>query len=142
MLSLQIRYEYITGTTDIHETTAMQCPNGVCKTANYALAVFAKATWKFGSDTKFHPFFSLAAGGGRIRHVVSFQNTLPKQCGPNHDQTCIDTIGAGPVLFGPGGGIMYDIHERASVVLQVNSVLAVPDFTAHIDGNLGIAVAF
>jgi hypothetical protein len=142
MLSVQIRYEYITGTTDIHETVVDQCPNGVCKTANYALAVFAKATWKFGTDTKFHPFFSLAAGGGRIRHVVSFQNTLPKQCGPNHDQTCIDTIGAGPVLFGPGGGLMYDIHERASVVLQVNSVLAVPDFTAHIDGNLGIAVAF
>ena len=142
LLSVQIRYEYITGTTDIHETTTNMCPDNVCKTANYALAVFAKATWKFGTDTKFHPFFSLAAGGGRIRHVVSFQNTLPKQCGPNHDQTCIDTIGAGPVLFGPGGGIMYDIHERASVVLQVNSVLAVPDFTAHIDGNLGIAVAF
>ena len=142
MLSLQIRYEYITGTTDIHEQTANMCPNGVCKTANYALAVFAKATWKFGTDTKFHPFFSLAAGGGRIRHVVSFQTALDKVCGPNHDQTCVDTIGAGPVLFGPGGGIMYDIHERASVVLQVNSVLAVPDFTAHIDGNLGIAVGF
>ena len=64
MLSLQIRYQYITGTTDIHERRR-QCPNGVCQTANYALAAFAKATWKFGgSDSKFHPFFSLAAGGG------------------------------------------------------------------------------
>src|SRR6185436_2958535 len=33
MLSLQIRYEYITGTTDIHETTTNMCPDNVCKTA-------------------------------------------------------------------------------------------------------------
>ena len=100
--------------------------------------MFAKATWKFG-EGKFHPFFSLAAGGGRIRHVVSFKNQTAPNCGPNHNETCIDTIGAGPVLLGPGGGLMYDITERASVVLQVNSVLAFPDFTAHLDGNLGVA---
>ena len=73
----------------------------------------------------------LLAGGGRRPHPPrrQFPETgLRKNCGPNHNQTCIDTIGAGPVLFGPGGGIMYDIRERASVVLQVNSVLASPRF--------------
>ena len=90
---------------------------------------------------KFHPFFSLAAGGGRIRHVVSFQHTLPN-CGPNHNETCIDTIGAGPVLLGPGGGLMYDFTESMSARAQVNSVLAFPDFSVHIDGNLGVAFAF
>ena len=72
MLSLQVRYEYITGTTDIYETTQTECPNKVCHTANYAFAAFAKATWKYG-EKKFHPFFSLAAGGGRIRHKVRYQ---------------------------------------------------------------------
>jgi hypothetical protein len=142
MLSLQLRYEYITGTTDIYETTPRMCPDGHCHTANYAFAAFAKATWKFGGEAKFHPFFSLAAGGGRIRHVVSFSNQKYNNCGPNHNEGCIDTIGAGPVLIGPGGGLMYDINERFGALVQVNSVLAFPDFTAHVDANLGLAYAF
>jgi hypothetical protein len=141
MLSLQIRYSYITGTTDIHELMPNQCPDGVCHTANYALAVFGKATWKYG-EGKWHPFFSLAAGGGRIRHVVSFKRQMLTNCGPNRNETCIDTIGAGPVLLGPGGGIMYDLTERTSIVLQSNAVLGFPDFTAHIDGNVGVAFGF
>ena len=47
MLSLQIRYQYITGTTDIY---APQTEARVYHTANYALAAFAKATWKFGRE--------------------------------------------------------------------------------------------
>jgi hypothetical protein len=140
MLSLQMRYSYIAGGTNIHEDTPTQCPGGVCHTANYAFAMFAKATWKFG-EKKFHPFFSLAAGGGRIRHVVTF-NKMPGRCGPDQNQTCVDTIGAGPILFGPGGGLMYDLTDSISAVAQVNSVLAVPDFTAHLDWNLGVAIGF
>jgi hypothetical protein len=141
MLSLQIRYQYITGTTDIYETSTTQCPDRVCHTANYAFAAFAKATWKFGAE-KFHPFFSLAAGGGRIRHVVNFQRNLAKNCGPNHNEACIDTIGAGPVLLGPGGGLMYDFTDSLAAVVQVNSVLAFPTFSFHVDANLGVAYNF
>jgi len=136
MASLQIRYEVITGTTDIY------APNKTYHTANYALAVFGKATWKFGEGGKFHPFFSLAAGGGRIRHVVSFKNQGIANCGSSHMQGCVDTIGAGPVLLGPGGGAMYDITDTAAIVVQANSVLAFPDFTAHVDFNVGVAFAF
>jgi hypothetical protein len=140
MLSLQIRYQYITGTTDIYATN-----NRVYHTANYALAGFAKATWKFGlggSDSKFHPFFSLAAGAGRIRHVVSFKRQMLTNCGQTRTETCVDTIGAGPILAGPGGGLMYDIGDRASAVLQVNSVLGFPDFSVHFDANIGVAFGF
>jgi hypothetical protein len=52
MLSVQIRYEYITGTTDIYETTPMKCPNGICKTANYAFAGSARrpgSSWRASS---------------------------------------------------------------------------------------------
>jgi hypothetical protein len=136
MLSAQLRYQYITGTTDIH------IPGGrVYHTANYAFAAFVRATWRYGED-KFHPFFSLALGGGRIRHVVSFKTQLPKQCGANHDQECVDTIGAGPVLLGPGAGIMYDITDSAAIVLQANSVVGFPTFTVNLDANLGVAVSF
>lgn len=139
MLSVQLRYQYVSGPTDIHvmEGTGER----VYHTANYALAGFAKATWLYG-EGDFHPFFSLGAGLGRIRHVVSFENQLPAACGPNRNEVCKDTIGAGPVLLGPGAGLMYDIGDRASLVLQLNSVLGFPTFTAHLDANLGVAVNF
>jgi len=143
MLSLQLRYEYINGTTDVYELTPRQCPpDGHCHTANYAFAAFAKATWRFGGESKFHPFFSLAAGGGRIRHKVSFENQKINNCGVSHTEGCIDTIGAGPVLLGPGGGLMYDFTDRFAGVVQVNSVLAFPDFTVHVDANIGLAFGF
>jgi len=135
MLSLQIRYQYITGTTDIY------AQDRTYHTANYAFAAFAKATWRFG-DAKFHPFFSLAAGGGRIRHVVSFKRQMLMNCGASHTEVCIDTIGAGPVLLGPGGGLMYDFTDSISALVQVNSVLAFPNFSAHADFNVGMAYNF
>jgi hypothetical protein len=136
MLSLQMRYEHITGTTDIVDAN-----NKTFHTANYALAVFAKATWKYG-EGKFHPFFSLAAGGGRIRHVVSFKNQHLTNCGPMHNQDCVDTIGAGPVLLGPGAGFLYDLGEQLALVLQLNSVVGFPNFTVNLDGNIGVAFGF
>ena len=135
MLSAQLRYQYITGTTDIYDVN-----NRVYHTANYAFAAFVRATWRYGED-KFHPFFSLALGGGRIRHVVSYQRR-EKDCGQNHDQTCIDTIGAGPVLLGPGAGFMYDITDTAAIVVQANSVVGFPSFTVNLDANVGVALAF
>jgi hypothetical protein len=138
MLSLQLRYQVVTGTTPVY---APSCgSDGVCHTANYALAVFAKATWMYG-EKKLHPFFSLSAGVGRIRHVVTLDK-IPAQCGANHDQTCVDTIGAGPVLVGPGAGIMYDLTESLGLVAQLNSVLGFPDFTFNLDANVGVAYQF
>jgi hypothetical protein len=138
MLSLQLRYQVVTGTTPIY---AAGCGgDGVCHTANYAFAAFAKATWMYG-EKQLHPFFSLAAGVGRIRHVVTFTK-LTANCGPNHDQTCVDTIGAGPVLVGPGAGVMYDLTDSLGLLAQVNSVLGFPDFTANVDLNIGVAYQF
>ena len=132
MVSLQGRFQHISGTTDVYA-------NGkVYHTANYAAAGFAKATMRFGSSN-WHPFVSFAAGYGQIRHVVTF-NRL--KCGQNQNETCVDTIAAGPIALGPGGGIAMDVNERFSLLLQVNSQLAFPDFTVNLDGNLGVAMSF
>ncbi|MFL5307260.1 MAG: tetratricopeptide repeat protein [Polyangia bacterium] len=136
MLSLQLRYQFVTGTTDVHSG------GKVFHSANYAFAAFAKATWRWGEE-KIHPFFSLSAGGGQIRHVVTFGSKLiPADCGPNMNQTCIDTIAAGPILIGPGGGVTYDLTDRFAVVAQANSVLGFPNFTFNIDIDLGVAMGF
>ena len=139
MLSLQIRYQYITGTTDIYASGN----NGVYHTANYALAGFAKATWNVSAAAKQVPPV-LLAGGGRGAHPPrrQLQAADATNCGQTRTETCVDTIGAGPILVGPGGGLMYDIGDSASAVLQVNSVLGFPDFSVHFDVNIGVAFGF
>jgi len=141
MLSLQLRYQHISGTTDVFQ-------NGVDHhTANYAFAAFAKATWKFGGES-FHPFFSLAAGGGQIRHVVTLKN-VPlingvTGCGTatSMNQTCVDTIAAGPILLGPGGGLFYDLTDSLSLVAEANSVIGLPNFTFNVDIDIGVSYGF
>ena len=135
MLSVQLRYQLVTGTTDLYASS-----NRVYHAANYAFAAFAKATWRWGGDD-WHPFFSLAVGGGQIRHVVDF-GSRATGCGSNHSQNCIDTIAAGPILFGPGGGITYDLTDRLAFVAQANSVLAFSNFTFNVDINVGVAMGF
>ncbi|HEX3904538.1 MAG TPA: tetratricopeptide repeat protein [Polyangia bacterium] len=141
MLSLQLRYQVITGTIDPYDSNGHDY-----KTAHYAFAAFAKATWKLGDDEgSLHPFFSLAAGGGYIRHVVTLHpnsTQQPTQCGPMMNQACVDTIQGGPILVGPGGGIFFDLTDNVSLVGQANAVLGFWDFTFNLDINVGVAVGF
>jgi hypothetical protein len=134
MVSLQLRYQHISGTTDVFV-------NGKdYHTANYAFAAFAKATWKFGED-KLHPFFSLAVGGGQIRHVVTLKQ-LKNTCGQAMNEACVDTIAAGPILLGPGGGVFYDLTDNLSLVGEADSVIGFPNFTFNVDLNIGVAYGF
>jgi len=139
MLSVQLRYQVITGTVDPYSSTGQDF-----KTAHYAFAAFAKATWKFGDDdSDFHPFFSLMGGGGYIRHVVTLKPTrAPTKCGPMMNQDCVDTIQGGPILAGPGGGLFYDLTDDISLVGQANAVLGFWDFTFNLDINVGVAYQF
>ena len=140
MLSLQLRYQIITGTVELVDPMSGQ----VHKAANYAFAAFAKATWKLGDDEgSLHPFFSLAAGGGYIRHEVTLHPThAPTECGAMMNQACVDTIQGGPILVGPGGGIFYDLTDNLQLVGQANAALGFWDFTFNLDINVGIAYGF
>jgi len=139
MLSVQLRYQIITGTVDPYSSSGTDY-----KTAHYAFAAFAKATWKLGDDEgSFHPFFSLMGGGGYIRHVVTLHPTrAPTGCGPMMNQACVDTIQGGPILVGPGGGVFYDLTDNLSLVGQANAVLGFWDFTFNLDINVGVAYGF
>jgi hypothetical protein len=139
MLSVQLRYQFITGTVPVYDLMGNEH-----KTANYAFAAFAKATWKLGSDEgNWHPFFSLAGGGGYIRHVVTLHPTsAPQGCGQNQMQACVDTIQGGPILVGPGGGMFYDLTDNLQLVGQANAVLGFWNFTFNLDINVGVAYGF
>jgi hypothetical protein len=134
MISLQGRFQAVTGTTDVY------ADGRVYRTANYAAAGFIKATWTARRPGAAHPFFSLAAGVGQIRHVVTFDSL--KACGPTGQQVCVDTISTGPVAVGPGAGIFVDLGAHLVGVFQLDTQLTFPAYSVNLDGNLGLAVRF
>jgi hypothetical protein len=133
MLSLQGRFQLITGQTAIEANGRTHSP------VPAALAVLAKATW-FGGSGDLRPFFSAGVGGGQIRHVVTFSNL--KDCGPSGNQTCVDSVVAGPVLGQVGGGITYRLAPSVALVLSSNAQVAAPRFTLNLDVNAGVGFAF
>ena len=135
MLSVQMRYQYITGPTGHLDPVTGQ----LLHPANFALAFFAKATWMLGHGS-LHPLLSLALGGGQIRHVV--KNPAFMDCGSDMKTACIDTIAAGPVLAGAGAGIMYTLTPHVSLLAVANTQIAAPNFTFNLDANIGAAYMF
>ena len=138
MVSVQGRFELVTGTTDVYA-------NGrVYHGANYATAGFLKGTWIVGGGSTTHsttrPFFSLAAGVGQIRHVVTFDKL--DTCGASGNSACVDTIAAGPVAVGPGAGVMFDLASNVAGVVQLNTQLTFPNYSVNVDANLGVALTF
>ena len=125
MLSFQLRYEVVTGTIDpyIDQTSPTRRPNTHSGLRQGDLEAG-------GRRGELHPFFSLTAGGGTFDTSVDPASHAPTSAAPNMNQACVDTIRRGPILVGPGGGIIYDLTESLSGVLQVNAVLAFPDFAS------------
>ena len=132
MLSLQGRFQYVTGPTTI------EANNHTYQPASGATAVFVAGTWSpTEGKGKLRPFISGSVGGGRIRHVVTLSTY--KDCGPAKNETCVDTVGAGPFLAGAGGGVLYDLGQSLSLVGAINTQIGAPKFTFNIDFNAGVA---
>ena len=155
-LSLQIRYQMVSGTTPlnlkkyltpaylaVHPEDLDKCGSDyLCSTrTSSAIAVLARGTWFFGADM-FRPYFSLALGGGAIRHLVKFTSSLGKVCGKNGDQECIDTVLAGPVFAGPGAGVLIAVMPNFGFLVDLTTVIGFPKFTYNIDLNGGVALRF
>jgi tetratricopeptide (TPR) repeat protein len=139
-LSLQARFQFISGTTPERSPSASGCGgDGVCSPSKGASALFAKATWFLGSGG-LRPFVNGTIGYGQIRHVV----TLPghKDCGadPAQPVACVDTAAAGPVLLGGGGGVMVEVVRHFALTLGANALIGVSSFTAHLDFTAAVAV--
>jgi len=134
LLSGQARIQKVSGPTEYVD------PSGRSYTdAGWAFALFARATWLFGSGD-FRPFAAGGLGGGQIRHVVTFSNL--NDCGASRNQACVDTVVAGPALGEVGGGFFYRLNATLSLVLSSNLELAAPKFTANVDLDGGVAFNF
>ena len=115
--------------------------DGVCSPARAAFAGLAKASWFFLDPGRaFRPFLSASLGGGQIRHVAQAGNKT--DCGAAQNAKCLDTVAGGPFLFGAGVGFSYALSQSLAAVFAVDSLGAMPDFTAQADVNLGVSFAF
>jgi hypothetical protein len=130
MLSLAGRFQVVTGPTVVEANMRTYHP------ASYATAVFAEGTWSPALG-RLRPYVSGAVGAGKIRHVVTLSQL--KDCGPMRNETCVDTVGAGPFLAGVGGGLMYDLGASFALVGAINTQIAAPTFTFNVDLNAGLA---
>jgi tetratricopeptide (TPR) repeat protein len=143
MLSLQGRFQVVTAATEVRDAS---CPDnkdiktgvGVCAPAKGAIAILGKATWLLGPPAAFRPFFSLAAGGGEIRHLISIDGLT--DCGPNGKTQCTDTVLGGVLLLGPGAGFSYELAKSVEFIASVNSLVGLPNPTVNFDLNVGVAV--
>jgi hypothetical protein len=134
MLSLQGRFQLVTGPTELNKGGKSYEP------VPAALAVFAKASWFASASGSWRPFLSGGVGGGQIRHVVTFGNLT--DCGSTGMQKCVDSVVAGPVLAEVGAGVFYKLTSGVALVLSSNAEVAAPKFTLNLDINGGVGFAF
>ena len=135
LLSAQGRIQLVSGPTELIDPT-----NGhVYAPTNWALAVFLKASMFFGAGD-LRPFISGGLGAGQIRHVVTFGAYT--DCGATRNQTCVDSVVAGPALAQAGGGLLYKLTPTLGFEASSNMQIAEPKFTFNIDFNAGVAVSF
>jgi Tfp pilus assembly protein PilF len=140
LLSLQLRFQFVSGATTFPTTSATDCGgDGVCSPATTALALFARASF-FLAEGDFRPYVAATVGGGQIRHLATFASLT--NCGPNKNQTCVDTVAAGPVFLGGGGGFLYNLTPSFALTLGGNLLLGFTTFTFHVDVNAGVAFMF
>jgi hypothetical protein len=140
ILSLQLRFQKVSGATSFYATDATTCGTSmICAPPSFAVSGFARAHFLFDFDD-LHPFFSAAVGGGSIRHVATF-NAMPK-CGSDMKTTCVDTLDAGPIFVGGGGGLLYNLSDMFALTAETNLLLGFTNFTFNVDINIGVAVEF
>ena len=94
----------------------------------------------FLNHEDFRPYIGAVAGLGQIRHIATFKSA--DTCGKDGTTTCVDTIAAGPVLFGGAAGFFYEVASGFSLTLGTNILLGIPHFTFNFDFNAGVAYEF
>jgi tetratricopeptide (TPR) repeat protein len=118
VIALAGRLQRVTGATPIYGVPDGICGGDhVCEAPKAAAAVLVKAI-KFTDrpSARLRTYYSLAAGLGTIRHVAPSHQLLI--CGSSRAEMCADSYPAGPVLAGPGVGVVFKIVGGLGLALS------------------------
>jgi hypothetical protein len=141
VVALAGRLQRVTGPT-LYNAPAGACGGGhICEGPKMAVAVLGKAM-KFSArpSARLRTYYSLALGLGTIRHVATNNHYLG--CGSSGAEGCVDSYPAGPVLAGPGAGIVCRIVGGLGLVVGLDLLFAAPHFTFNLDANAGLNFQF
>jgi hypothetical protein len=141
LLSAQLRIQFVSGASSERDPSMTMCgADHVCSASKGALAAFAKAAWLLGDGRTFRPYLAGMLGFGQIRHVASVPGVTTCGTEAAHPTGCTDTVAAGPVFLGPGGGVMINVAPHFALVVGASTFFAIPRFAVHVDVDAGIAV--
>ena len=141
LLSAQLRVQFVSGASSEPDPSMTMCgTDHVCSASKGATAVFAKAAWFLGDGTTFRPYLAAMLGFGQIRHVASVPGLVACGTDAAHPAACTDTVAAGPVFVGPGGGFLISLAPRFALVVGTGALLGLSRFTFHLDLDAGLAV--
>jgi hypothetical protein len=141
LLSAQLRVQFVSGASSEPDPSMTMCgADHVCSASKGATAVFAKAAWFLGDGTTFRPYKAGLVGVGQIRHVVSVPGVATCGNDASHPMACTDTVAAGPVFLGPGGGVLVNVAPHVALVVGTGALLGLARFTFHVDLDAGLAV--
>ncbi len=100
--------------------------------ARGAVGVLAKLLF-YTKQSQLRFFGSILLGGGNFRFLG-----YPDQGQNNAFTDFKDTIEAGPLLAGVGGGLYYEAAKAVSLVVEVKEIVGLPTFGAVTDLDAGI----
>ena len=142
LLSVQLRVQFLSGASSEPDPTLTMCgTDHLCSPTKGATALFAKGTWFLGAGPV-RPYVAGLLGAGQIRHVASVPGTSTCGTDPAQPQACADTVAAGPVFVGAGGGVAVHLSPAFALLAGANTLLGFSRFTFHLDLNAGAAVEF
>jgi Tfp pilus assembly protein PilF len=140
LISVQLRLQLVTGGSSFYGSAQTGCgSDGICSPAWNAVAGFGRVSFFLGQG-KLRPYVAGIVGLGQIRHVAKFDAV--QICGKSGMDVCTDTVVAGPLFVGAGGGVVYDLAAPLALTLGANAAVGFTAFTFNIDVNAGVAMYY
>jgi hypothetical protein len=131
-LSVEGRLQYIPQDAKYQRFAARGAISGLLKLMRYT----------HQSQLRF--FGTLLAGGGEgFRFIVKPGSGITDPNDPLYSvRDFTDTVKAGPLVAGAGGGVYFEATKRASIVAEVHALAGFPTFGVVIDGNVALQINF
>ncbi len=114
-------------------------------TSNNEISFFGEVRAKrFFGEEPFRLYASFGAGGGQIRHRIPLgdYDATGRTMADGTPNDTIDSRVAGVAAVSFGGGFVYMFSSYIGFVLDLNTLILVPDFAANLDLNTGLLFSF
>jgi hypothetical protein len=141
LVSVQLRLHYTAQLNGKPPRIPNTCgDDNFCSPGSGSTTVFGKVTYLLG-EAPFHFTIGGQLGYGNLRHALNFpaDGTCRTAPGPTGmPQTCVDSLGSGPLFLGPTVGILYEIGDTVDLIAAVNTALGMPKFVFNFDFAVGL----